>query len=209
MDERVKQVIHEKTQEVKSQEIEYRDRILVESGLGKMRYLDEMTTEQKGKLDESRIHTVWDNHYLENRRYIVDSPVISDEEFSIIEKLVNKKKNDTQDDKSEQIYNALWAWSKNIKTWGIVLVILFLATGLIFSILTNQPIEFDQELAFYNEIETSSKFNWIGFLSSYSWCMFGAAITGTVCNTLSLLVGALASIVESTRKTAKNTSNLK
>ena len=183
MEDKIKDFIERKKIEAKKEQQEYRERIFRTAGLYEKIFISDMSPDEKISIDSSKIHTAFDTEGEDLvKQYIYRYPDLSDEEFKIIDTLVAEK-----DGKTEQIYNQLWYTSAQCQKYGGLCALITIALGFSFSIFANTE-----------HFESADFFGTLVF-----WCIL-AAIEFFSFRFMSVFAGALASIVENTKKPSNN-----
>ncbi len=108
--------------------------------------------------------------------------------------------------KTDSVSNDLWHWCEQIEKWGLILFIITIFIGLIFSIGTSivEKEVIVKEATSWRDAETEIKtvFEFGNFFISLLYIAISAFLEYVIYHIIALLIGALATIVQSTRITA-------
>lgn len=108
--------------------------------------------------------------------------------------------------KTDSVSKELWHWCEQIEKWGLILFIIVIVVGLIFSIDTSivEKEVIVKEATSWRDAETEIKtvFEFENFLISLLYVAISALLEYVIYHVIALLIGALATIVQSTRITA-------
>ena len=100
--------------------------------------------------------------------------------------------------KTDKIIDGLWRWCYGIERLGMILFIIIIIIGIVTSIFAG--IE-QESVSYFGEINYT--FNFVKFLTSLLSSAIGAFIEYCIYHAVALLMGALASITQHTKATAK------
>lgn len=108
--------------------------------------------------------------------------------------------------KTDSISNDLWHWCENLERWGKILFILIIVGGLILAItdsITEKEVVIREATSWRDaETEIKKSFDTNAFIYVALETTFYAIIEYIMYHIIALLIGALATIVQSTRITA-------
>lgn len=108
--------------------------------------------------------------------------------------------------KTDSVSNDLWHWCEGLERWGKILFVLIIVVGLILAItgsITEKEVVI-REATSWREAETELKtvFDFEKFIFSLLYTALSALLEYVIYHIIALFIGALATIVQSTRITA-------
>lgn len=104
--------------------------------------------------------------------------------------------------KTDNVTNNLWIWCERLENWGKTLFWILIIGGIILSIVTSITTETVVKGTYYTYTDTETTFNFITFITALAVTALSAFLEYILYHTIALLIGSLATIVQSTKITA-------